>query len=159
MLNVIRYVKHLLSTCILWMSASFLQAVFLYTTQYLAHNGYLLNTCFSLVVGRSSGVKRWFLKIWQGEKDEWGNWTLPLLAADPCQVYNEFILPSERAGFLSRIREIIQRVETLLKRDTGPVEAAEDPLGPQVRTLWVPQGGSYSAPGFITLCLHHSLWI
>uniref|UniRef100_A0A8W4F6B3 non-specific serine/threonine protein kinase n=1 Tax=Sus scrofa TaxID=9823 RepID=A0A8W4F6B3_PIG len=46
-------------------------------------------------------------------------------------VYNEFILPSERAGFLSRIREIIQRVETLLKRDTGPVEAAEDPLGPQ----------------------------
>ncbi|EPY88160.1 WNK lysine deficient protein kinase 4-like protein [Camelus ferus] len=46
-------------------------------------------------------------------------------------VYNEFILPSERAGFLSRIREIIQRVETLLKRDTGPVEAAEDPLSPQ----------------------------
>uniref|UniRef100_A0A8D0YRD5 Serine/threonine-protein kinase WNK4 n=1 Tax=Sus scrofa TaxID=9823 RepID=A0A8D0YRD5_PIG len=46
-------------------------------------------------------------------------------------VYNEFILPSERAGFLSRIREIIQRVETLLKRDTGPVETAEDPLGPQ----------------------------
>ncbi|KAB0397713.1 hypothetical protein E2I00_019162, partial [Balaenoptera physalus] len=46
-------------------------------------------------------------------------------------VYNEFILPSERAGFLNRIREIIQRVETLLKRDTGPVEAAEDPLGPQ----------------------------
>ncbi|XP_066876801.1 serine/threonine-protein kinase WNK4 isoform X4 [Kogia breviceps] len=46
-------------------------------------------------------------------------------------VYNEFILPSERAGFLNRIREIIQRVETLLKRDTGPVEAAEDPLRPQ----------------------------
>ncbi|KAF6300147.1 WNK lysine deficient protein kinase 4 [Rhinolophus ferrumequinum] len=46
-------------------------------------------------------------------------------------VYNEFILPSERAGFLSRIREIIQRVETLLKRDIGPVEAAEDPLSPQ----------------------------
>ncbi|XP_045442170.1 serine/threonine-protein kinase WNK4 isoform X2 [Pipistrellus kuhlii] len=46
-------------------------------------------------------------------------------------VYNEFILPSERAGFLSRIREIIHRVETLLKRDTGPVEAAEDPLSPQ----------------------------
>ncbi|XP_062030839.1 serine/threonine-protein kinase WNK4 [Lepus europaeus] len=46
-------------------------------------------------------------------------------------VYNEFILPSERDGFLSRIREIIQRVETLLKRDTGPVEAADDALGPQ----------------------------
>ncbi|KAF4012636.1 hypothetical protein G4228_004117 [Cervus hanglu yarkandensis] len=46
-------------------------------------------------------------------------------------VYNEFILPSERAGFLNRIREIIQRVETLLKRDTGPAEAAEDPLSPQ----------------------------
>ncbi|XP_054988940.1 serine/threonine-protein kinase WNK4 isoform X1 [Sorex araneus] len=46
-------------------------------------------------------------------------------------VYNEFILPSERAGFLSRIREIIQRVETLLKRDTGPVGPAEDTLSPQ----------------------------
>ncbi|XP_057571811.1 serine/threonine-protein kinase WNK4 [Hippopotamus amphibius kiboko] len=46
-------------------------------------------------------------------------------------VYNEFILPSEQAGFLNRIREIIQRVETLLKRDTGPAEAAEDPLDPQ----------------------------
>uniref|UniRef100_A0A8C5P4H2 Serine/threonine-protein kinase WNK4 n=1 Tax=Jaculus jaculus TaxID=51337 RepID=A0A8C5P4H2_JACJA len=46
-------------------------------------------------------------------------------------VYNEFILPSERDGFLSRIREIIQRVETLLKRDTGPAEAPEDVLSPQ----------------------------
>ncbi|KAM5274368.1 serine/threonine-protein kinase WNK4 [Ctenodactylus gundi] len=46
-------------------------------------------------------------------------------------VYNEFILPSEREGFLRRIREIIQRVETLLKRDTGSVEAAEDVLSPQ----------------------------
>ncbi|XP_043440500.1 serine/threonine-protein kinase WNK4 isoform X2 [Prionailurus bengalensis] len=53
-------------------------------------------------------------------------------------VYNEFILPSERAGFLSRIQEIIQRVETLLKRDTGPVEAAEDPLGPQVEPAPLP---------------------
>ncbi|KAM7068295.1 serine/threonine-protein kinase WNK4 isoform 3-T3 [Molossus nigricans] len=53
-------------------------------------------------------------------------------------VYNEFILPSERAGFLSRIREIIQRVETLLKRDTGPVEAAEDPLGPQEEPVPLP---------------------
>uniref|UniRef100_A0ABI7X7W3 non-specific serine/threonine protein kinase n=3 Tax=Felis catus TaxID=9685 RepID=A0ABI7X7W3_FELCA len=53
-------------------------------------------------------------------------------------VYNEFILPSERAGFLSRIREIIQRVETLLKRDTGPVEAAEDPLGSQVEPAPLP---------------------
>ncbi|XP_077020411.1 serine/threonine-protein kinase WNK4 isoform X2 [Tamandua tetradactyla] len=43
-------------------------------------------------------------------------------------VYNEFILPSERDGFLSRIREIIQRVETLLRRDTVSVEAAEDTL-------------------------------
>ncbi|KAM6163567.1 serine/threonine-protein kinase WNK4 [Rhynchocyon petersi] len=46
-------------------------------------------------------------------------------------VYNEFILPSEQNGFLSRIREIIQRVETLLRRDTGPVEAVEDALGSQ----------------------------
>ncbi|KAM5310366.1 serine/threonine-protein kinase WNK4 isoform 1-T1 [Glossophaga mutica] len=53
-------------------------------------------------------------------------------------VYNEFILPSERAGFLSRIREIIQRVESLLKRDTGPVEAAEDPLGPQEEPVPLP---------------------
>ncbi|XP_050012434.1 serine/threonine-protein kinase WNK4 isoform X2 [Alexandromys fortis] len=46
-------------------------------------------------------------------------------------VYNEFILPSERDGFLSRIREIIQRVETLLKRDPGPPETSEDALSPQ----------------------------
>jgi hypothetical protein len=57
----------------------------------------------------------------------------PPYPVNPCQVYNEFILPSEREGFLSRIREIIQRVETLLKRDTGPTEAAEDTLTPQVR--------------------------
>uniref|UniRef100_A0A2K6EKS1 Serine/threonine-protein kinase WNK4 n=1 Tax=Propithecus coquereli TaxID=379532 RepID=A0A2K6EKS1_PROCO len=53
-------------------------------------------------------------------------------------VYNEFILPSERDGFLSRIREIIQRVETLLKRDTGPEEAAEDTLGPQEEPVPLP---------------------
>ncbi|XP_036739142.2 serine/threonine-protein kinase WNK4 isoform X2 [Manis pentadactyla] len=53
-------------------------------------------------------------------------------------VYNEFILPSERTGFLSRIREIIQRVETLLKRDTGPVEAAEDHLDPQEEPVPLP---------------------
>ncbi|KFO28546.1 Serine/threonine-protein kinase WNK4 [Fukomys damarensis] len=46
-------------------------------------------------------------------------------------VYNEFILPAEREGFLRRIREVIQRVETLLKRDPGPAEAAEDAPGPQ----------------------------
>ncbi|XP_042138771.1 serine/threonine-protein kinase WNK4 isoform X1 [Peromyscus maniculatus bairdii] len=53
-------------------------------------------------------------------------------------VYNEFILPSERDGFLSRIREIIQRVESLLKRDSGPPEAAEDALSPQEEPAVVP---------------------
>ncbi|XP_003504714.1 serine/threonine-protein kinase WNK4 isoform X1 [Cricetulus griseus] len=53
-------------------------------------------------------------------------------------VYNEFILPSERDGFLSRIREIIQRVETLLKRDPGPPEAAEDALSPQEEPATLP---------------------
>ncbi|XP_006901787.1 PREDICTED: serine/threonine-protein kinase WNK4 [Elephantulus edwardii] len=53
-------------------------------------------------------------------------------------VYNEFILPSEQNGFLSRIREIIQRVETLLRRDTGPVEAVEDALGSQEEPAPVP---------------------
>uniref|UniRef100_A0A8C6GJN0 Serine/threonine-protein kinase WNK4 n=2 Tax=Mus spicilegus TaxID=10103 RepID=A0A8C6GJN0_MUSSI len=53
-------------------------------------------------------------------------------------VYNEFILPSERDGFLSRIREIIQRVETLLKRDAGPPEAAEDALSPQEEPATLP---------------------
>ncbi|XP_005070201.1 LOW QUALITY PROTEIN: serine/threonine-protein kinase WNK4 [Mesocricetus auratus] len=53
-------------------------------------------------------------------------------------VYNEFILPSEREGFLSRIREIIQRVETLLKRDPGPPEAAEDALSPQEEPAALP---------------------
>ncbi|XP_031207194.1 serine/threonine-protein kinase WNK4 isoform X3 [Mastomys coucha] len=53
-------------------------------------------------------------------------------------VYNEFILPSERDGFLSRIREIIQRVETLLKRDAGPPEAAEDALSTQEEPAALP---------------------
>ena len=76
----------------------------------------------------------------KGHRDEWLTEPSLPLPADLHQVYNEFILPSERAGFLSRIREIIQRVESLLKRDTGPVEAAEDPLGPQVRPLGHLQG-------------------
>ncbi|XP_023573782.1 serine/threonine-protein kinase WNK4 isoform X2 [Octodon degus] len=46
-------------------------------------------------------------------------------------VYNEFILPSERDGFLRRIREVIQRVESLLKRDPGLAETAQDTPGPQ----------------------------
>ncbi|KAL1778937.1 serine serine/threonine-protein kinase WNK4 isoform X1 [Sigmodon hispidus] len=61
-------------------------------------------------------------------------------------VYNEFILPSERDGFLSRIREIIHRVETLLKRDPGPPEAAEDALSPQEEPAALPAlPGSSSA--------------
>ncbi|KAM6174661.1 LOW QUALITY PROTEIN: serine/threonine-protein kinase WNK4 [Erethizon dorsatum] len=63
-------------------------------------------------------------------------------------VYNEFILPSERDGFLRRIREVIQRVETLLGRDPGPAEAAEDAPGPQeepapLPTLVEPPSGVY----------------
>ncbi|XP_036611503.1 serine/threonine-protein kinase WNK4 [Trichosurus vulpecula] len=46
-------------------------------------------------------------------------------------VYNEFILPSEQNGFLGRIREIIQRVETLLRREGGPVGATGDAPTPQ----------------------------
>ncbi|GAB1296862.1 Serine/threonine-protein kinase WNK4 [Apodemus speciosus] len=53
-------------------------------------------------------------------------------------VYNEFILPSERDGFLSRIREIIQRVESLLKRDAGAPEAAEDALSSQEEPTALP---------------------
>lgn len=81
--------------------------------------------------------------------------SLPFLLT-PCQVYNEFILPSERAGFLNRIREIIQRVETLLKRDTGPVEAAEDPLGPQVRPLRSPPP---LCSRLTPLCLRQCPWL
>ncbi|ELW54714.1 Serine/threonine-protein kinase WNK4 [Tupaia chinensis] len=77
-------------------------------------------------------------------------------------VYNEFILPSERDGFLSRIREIIQRVETLLKRDTGPVEAAEDALGPQeepapLPSLPDPLPDPSSAAPFLSLASAFSL--
>uniref|UniRef100_A0A286X901 Serine/threonine-protein kinase WNK4 n=2 Tax=Cavia porcellus TaxID=10141 RepID=A0A286X901_CAVPO len=50
-------------------------------------------------------------------------------------VYNEFILPSEREGFLRRIREVIQRVETLLKRDH---EAAPGLQEPSSSVDWVP---------------------
>ncbi|KAK2500440.1 hypothetical protein MC885_012832 [Smutsia gigantea] len=67
-------------------------------------------------------------------------------------VYNEFILPSERTGFLSRIREIIQRVETLLKRDTGPVEAAEDHLDPQEEPAPLPAlSGPLPDPSSVSL--------
>ncbi|XP_066220192.1 serine/threonine-protein kinase WNK4 isoform X1 [Saccopteryx leptura] len=77
-------------------------------------------------------------------------------------VYNEFILPSERAGFLNRIREIIQRVETLLKRDTGPVEAAENPLGPQEEPAPLPSlpGSLPSPPSELqsSTSLEHGSW-
>lgn len=75
----------------------------------------------------------------------------PSHPVDPCQVYNEFILPSERDGFLSRIREIIQRVETLLKRDIGPSEAAEVALNPQVRVFRTSPGRMDSLPKFTVL--------
>ncbi|XP_012933140.1 serine/threonine-protein kinase WNK4 isoform X2 [Heterocephalus glaber] len=54
-------------------------------------------------------------------------------------VYNEFILPAEHEGFLRRIREVIQRVEMLLKRDSGrPAEATEDAPGPQEQLTPLP---------------------
>lgn len=55
-------------------------------------------------------------------------------------------------------------METLLKRDTGPVEAAEDPLGPQVRPLWAPVGewtlfqASLLSVSPVTLDLTLHLW-
>lgn len=39
------------------------------------------------------------------------------MAPPPPQVHNEFILKSERDGFIQRIRDIIHRVETLLRKD------------------------------------------
>ncbi|XP_043818841.1 serine/threonine-protein kinase WNK4 isoform X3 [Dromiciops gliroides] len=53
-------------------------------------------------------------------------------------VYNEFILPSEQNGFLGRIREIIQRVETLLRREGGPVGATGDAPTPQQEESMIP---------------------
>ncbi|XP_051496157.1 serine/threonine-protein kinase WNK4 isoform X2 [Apus apus] len=44
-------------------------------------------------------------------------------------VHNEFILKSERDGFIHRIRDIIHRVETLLRKDGGA--AAELPESPE----------------------------
>ncbi|XP_039331704.1 serine/threonine-protein kinase WNK4 isoform X3 [Saimiri boliviensis] len=78
-------------------------------------------------------------------------------------VYNEFILPSERDGFLRRIREIIQRVETLLKRDTGPVEAAEDTLCTQeepapLPALPAPLPDSSNAEPQSSTSLEHRSW-
>lgn len=44
------------------------------------------------------------------------------------QVHNEFILKSERDGFIHRIRDIIHRVETLLRKDgRGGAELPESP--------------------------------
>ncbi|NXX97143.1 WNK4 kinase, partial [Centropus bengalensis] len=43
-------------------------------------------------------------------------------------VHNEFILKSERDGFIHRIRDIIHRVETLLRKDgRSPAELPESP--------------------------------
>ncbi|KAM9003884.1 serine/threonine-protein kinase WNK4 isoform X1 [Sarcophilus harrisii] len=53
-------------------------------------------------------------------------------------VYNEFILPSEQNGFLGRIREIIQRVETLLRREGGPVGATGDAPASQQEEPMIP---------------------
>ncbi|XP_029428303.1 serine/threonine-protein kinase WNK4 [Rhinatrema bivittatum] len=47
-------------------------------------------------------------------------------------VNNEFILPSERESFTTRIRDIIHRVETLLRKDARGERAAE--RGPQDTT-------------------------
>ncbi|NWT73052.1 WNK4 kinase, partial [Prunella himalayana] len=44
-------------------------------------------------------------------------------------VHNEFILKSERESFISRIRDIIHRVETLLRKDGRP--GTELPKGPE----------------------------
>ncbi|KAM6333767.1 serine/threonine-protein kinase WNK4 isoform 2-T2 [Alca torda] len=44
------------------------------------------------------------------------------------QVHNEFILKSERDGFIHRIRDIIHRVQTLLRKDgRGAAELPESP--------------------------------
>lgn len=44
------------------------------------------------------------------------------------QVHNEFILKSERDGFIHRIRDIIHRVETLLRKDgRSTTEMPESP--------------------------------
>lgn len=45
------------------------------------------------------------------------------------QVHNEFILKSERDSFISRIRDIIHRVETLLRKDGR--SGTELPKGPE----------------------------
>lgn len=45
------------------------------------------------------------------------------------QVHNEFILKSERDSFISRIRDIIHRVETLLRKDGRG--GTELPKGPE----------------------------
>ncbi|XP_074079928.1 serine/threonine-protein kinase WNK4 isoform X2 [Macrotis lagotis] len=61
-------------------------------------------------------------------------------------VYNEFILPSEQNGFLGRIREIIQRVETLLRREGGPVGATGDAPTPQEEPMLPALPGPLSLP-------------
>uniref|UniRef100_A0A7N4NHY3 WNK lysine deficient protein kinase 4 n=1 Tax=Sarcophilus harrisii TaxID=9305 RepID=A0A7N4NHY3_SARHA len=74
-------------------------------------------------------------------------------------VYNEFILPSEQNGFLGRIREIIQRVETLLRREGGPVGATGDAPAsqrPRIVPLWNRETGHPFLPPPChqgTLCL------
>ncbi|NWR36070.1 WNK4 kinase, partial [Tachuris rubrigastra] len=56
-------------------------------------------------------------------------------------VHNEFILKSERDGFISRIRDIIHRVETLLRKDGR--SGAELPRSPEAEAKL--GGGSHGA--------------
>lgn len=55
-------------------------------------------------------------------------WVLRTPLTAPFQVHNEFILKSEQDGFIHRIRDIIHRVETLLRKDgRGAAELPESP--------------------------------
>lgn len=68
------------------------------------------------------------------------------------QVHNEFILKSERDSFISRIRDIIHRVETLLRKDGrgGP----ELPKGPEAESaVGSPVSASLALPALGKLLL------
>lgn len=42
------------------------------------------------------------------------------------QVHNEFILPSERDGFIHRIRDIIKRAESLMGKDLAGQQGKQE---------------------------------
>lgn len=74
------------------------------------------------------------------------------------QVHNEFILKSERDSFINRIRDIIHRVETLLRKDGR--SGTELPKGPEAESaVGSPVSASLALPVLGKLLVLSTAWV